>query len=193
MITIVEVKTKKSPSSNTHPGSVMVEQLRNTHPSSLSVEQRRNTHPSSLSVEQQRKYNQLVVKAKKLATDGNIKEALVYNKQALSICFSDKLQKRIQKMEVILYYVSSGQCFAFFLLNTILCCIFWTAFCFLSFGQRFALYILDSILLSFFFFGQQYAFYLLNSTRKYCIKTKTKSIDFLSYQHMTFISVMFKK
>lgn len=51
-------------------------------------------------MDQQRKYNELVMKAKRLATDGMIKEALECNKKALKICFSDKLEKRIQKMEV---------------------------------------------------------------------------------------------
>ncbi|XP_061162866.1 DNA excision repair protein ERCC-6-like [Saccostrea echinata] len=51
------------------------------------------------SVDQQKKYNDLVVKAKKLATDGKIREALECNKKALAICFSEKLKKRIQKME----------------------------------------------------------------------------------------------
>lgn len=59
-----------------------------------------NGQSGALSVDQQRKYNELVMKAKRLATDGMIKEALECNKKALKICFSDKLEKRIQKMEV---------------------------------------------------------------------------------------------
>ncbi|XP_062566324.1 DNA excision repair protein ERCC-6-like [Saccostrea cucullata] len=58
-----------------------------------------NSQLGAPSVDQQRKYNDLVVKAKKLATEGKISEALEYNKKALAICFSDKLEKRIQKME----------------------------------------------------------------------------------------------
>nr|XP_022343269.1 DNA excision repair protein ERCC-6-like isoform X3 [Crassostrea virginica] len=58
-----------------------------------------NNQSGSLSMDQQRKYNDLVMKAKTLATNGSIREALECNKKALAICFSEKLNKRIQKME----------------------------------------------------------------------------------------------
>ena len=68
-----------------------------------------NNQSGTLSVDQQRKYNDLVMKAKTLATNGSIREALECNKKALAICFSEKLNKRIQKMEVILAKVFLGK------------------------------------------------------------------------------------
>jgi hypothetical protein len=66
-------------------------------------------------VDQQR-FNELVMKAKKLIGEGNIEDALKLNKKALSICYSEKLAKKIKKMEVILF------CFIIYKMEVILFC-----------------------------------------------------------------------
>jgi hypothetical protein len=48
----------------------------------------------------QEKFNKLVTQAKKLISDGQVKEALKMNKEALQIYHSDKLANKIKKMEV---------------------------------------------------------------------------------------------
>lgn len=48
----------------------------------------------------QEKFNKLVTRAKKLISDGQVREALKMNKEALEIYHSEKLAKKITKMEV---------------------------------------------------------------------------------------------
>lgn len=60
-------------------------------------------------------YNKLVQEAKQLIGEGKVKAALDLNRQALKICHSDKLAKKIAKMEVTTYlYVRRG--FLFFII-----------------------------------------------------------------------------
>ena len=55
---------------------------------------------SRLSDEEQARFNKLVVKAKELASQGHVKHALELNQRALTLHHSDKLAKRVAKMEV---------------------------------------------------------------------------------------------
>lgn len=48
----------------------------------------------------QQRFNELIMKAKRLIGEGRIEEALKLNKKALEICYSEKLAKKIRKMEV---------------------------------------------------------------------------------------------
>ncbi|XP_053376504.1 DNA excision repair protein ERCC-6-like [Mercenaria mercenaria] len=47
----------------------------------------------------QQRFNELVMKGKKLIGEGRIEEALKLNKKALRICYTEKLAKKIRKME----------------------------------------------------------------------------------------------
>lgn len=55
---------------------------------------------NNLSDEDREKFNSLVLKAREFAKEGDIQKALKYNQRAYSICKSEKLAKRIEKMEV---------------------------------------------------------------------------------------------
>ena len=54
----------------------------------------------SLSGEDQERFNKYIQQAKKLVGEGNVEDALRYNKKALKICHKEKLAKKIKKMEV---------------------------------------------------------------------------------------------
>jgi hypothetical protein len=62
--------------------------------------------------EQQLKFNDLVTKAKQLTSEGDIQNALKLNKEAYGIYATEKLGKRIKKMEVseITKYPSELDC-----------------------------------------------------------------------------------
>ncbi|XP_060593445.1 DNA excision repair protein ERCC-6-like, partial [Ruditapes philippinarum] len=66
------------------------------HLSKSSGENKENDDPDEVD---QQKFNELVMKAKKLIGEGNIEDALKLNKKALVICYSEKLAKKIKKME----------------------------------------------------------------------------------------------
>ena len=53
-----------------------------------------------LSEEDQARFNKYIQRAKLLVEEGNIEQALHYNKKALKICHRDKLARKIKKMEV---------------------------------------------------------------------------------------------
>lgn len=54
----------------------------------------------------QEKFNKLVMEAKQLIGDGKVKAALDLNRQALTICHSEKLAKKVAKMEVRSHFKS---------------------------------------------------------------------------------------
>ena len=58
---------------------------------------------SDLDINDQQRFNDLVMKAKQLAIEGKVKDAVEMNRTALAIFYSEKLHKRIQKMEVLIY------------------------------------------------------------------------------------------
>ncbi|KAK3606703.1 hypothetical protein CHS0354_012907 [Potamilus streckersoni] len=86
----------------------------------LEIDQNRDnvdnqTNPSSknsmrreITQDDQQQFNMLVTKAKKKASEGHIREALELNKKALKIHSSEKLQKRIIKMEAYLKEYGDG-------------------------------------------------------------------------------------
>ena len=53
----------------------------------------------ALSQEDRAQFNELVLKAKQKASQGQIRVALELNQRALKLCPSEKLAKRIKKME----------------------------------------------------------------------------------------------
>ena len=55
---------------------------------------------ADISEEDKARYNKLVSKGKELTHQGKVQQALECNKQALAIYRSDKLAKRVRKMEV---------------------------------------------------------------------------------------------
>ena len=68
-----------------------------------------NRHPSprmannsdlQLSLEEQALFNKYVLKGKEYATNGEIEEAIRYNKKAYHIAPMEKLANRIKKLEV---------------------------------------------------------------------------------------------
>ena len=59
----------------------------------------------SLSEEDRERFNKYIQHAKKLVSEGNVADALRYNKKALKICHKEKLARKIKKMEVCITLV----------------------------------------------------------------------------------------
>ena len=55
---------------------------------------------SDCSTDEQEKFKSLVKRAKQYASEGQVHDALKLNREALGLCYSEKLQHRIKKMEV---------------------------------------------------------------------------------------------
>ncbi|XP_046330563.2 DNA excision repair protein ERCC-6-like [Haliotis rufescens] len=88
-----------------------VQNLRHESPTSIKPP-RKDSHPSSSDgdhqVDEQVMFNKLVTRAKKLASHGQVERALEFNKRALRIHYTEKLAKRIKKMEAYLTQYGGG-------------------------------------------------------------------------------------
>ena len=58
-----------------------------------------------MSEEDRERFNKYIQHAKKLVSEGNVADALRYNKKALKICHKEKLARKIKKMEVLLLWI----------------------------------------------------------------------------------------
>ncbi|XP_046557088.1 LOW QUALITY PROTEIN: DNA excision repair protein ERCC-6-like [Haliotis rubra] len=88
-----------------------VQNLQHESPMS-SKPQRKDSHTSGSDadhqVDEQVMFNKLVTRAKKLASHGQVDRALEFNKRALKIHYTEKLAKRIKKMEAYLAQYGGG-------------------------------------------------------------------------------------
>lgn len=51
----------------------------------------------------QEKYSRLILQSKELVSQGNVEEALKCNQTAYKLCPSEKLQRKIQRMQVSIH------------------------------------------------------------------------------------------
>ena len=91
-----EVQNLPLPELDTHVKS----ELRDGLPIKRETPAARSGSDSSPSLSDQVRYNNLIAKAKRLTSEGQVAEAMQLYKKALKLSYSEKLVKRINKMEV---------------------------------------------------------------------------------------------